>query len=182
MESSIFSPAANWQSPTVLQVQLMMEKVADRFGCEVFELYSYFRADARTFRRWKENADVAPSNPSSIRYTAWFLFVAIAENRIILTEDGKPLSSNNKDAWSIITNKFVYTADTFETPPMKVVELFLGANEFSISGMNRTNLAKFIGYVPSHFGRLISKMNFSVWSVLLILYGVPVTNIFPVKK
>lgn len=182
MESSIFSPAADWQAPTVLQVKLMMEKVAERFGCEVFELHKYFKADARTFRRWKENAETTPSSESSIRYTAWVLLVAIADNRIILTEDGKPLPPNSKEAWEIIYNNFVYTADNFVTPPMKIVELFLGANEFSITGMNRTNLAKFIGYVPSHFGRLIGKMNFSVWSVLLILYGVPVSKIFPIKK
>lgn len=182
MESTIFSPAANWRKPTVFQVKQMMEKVAERFDCEVFELHQYFRADARTFRRWKENCDQTPDQPSTIKYTAWALFVAIAENKIILTEDGKPLEPNNPDVWNVVKASCVYTASNFVSPSMKTVELFIGETDFSITGMNRTNLAKFVGYVPSHFGRLISKMNFSVWSVLLILYGVPVTEIFHIKK
>ncbi len=180
VKNGSYSTADKWQAPTVKEVEELMAKASKRLGCEIYELHKHFCSDARTFRRWKENSDSNPQKKSTIRFTAWALLVAIAEDRLIVTESGLPLTVKNSDAWEFIKSKFVYQSDNFVSPPLEIVTLFLGTNN-SISGLTKNKLSQVIGYNQAHFGRLIEKMNFSVWSILLIMYGIPVESIFPIK-
>lgn len=177
MTRTIYSPAVSWIPPSVAEVDGVMKAAAQKLNCKTPDLHRHFHADARTFRRWKENADTAPDKKSTIKYSAWGLLVAIAENRLIFTDDGKPLQPKNEVMWRFITENYIYTADNFERPSAKLVSLFIGKDD-SISGLNKTQLAEFLGYNQAHFGRLIGAMNFGVWSSLLLCYGVPVSSMF----
>lgn len=154
-----------------------MKLAAEKLNCKTPELHRHFCADARTFRRWKENSDKYPDKKSTIKYTAWGLLVAIAYGRLIYTADGLPLKPNNSDMWRFVSENYIYTAESFQRPGSKLVSLFIGKDD-SITGMNQTQLAEFFHYDQSHFSRLIGSMNFGVWSSLLLCYGVPVDAMF----
>ncbi|TKF95475.1 hypothetical protein, partial [Vibrio sp. F13] len=80
---TIFEQAVNWKQPTVKEVELVMIKAASKLGCDVINLHKNFGVDARTFRRWKENAIDNPDQISSIKYSAFGLLVAIATCNIV---------------------------------------------------------------------------------------------------
>ena len=192
--SNIFEQAANWQQPTVKEVEAIMIKAASKLGCEVKNLYTYFDGDARTFRRWKENADKNPDQTSIIKYSPFALLVAIAScdvtlekgkrkasvGDIIFTADKKPLKPVNEGLWQLIKDNYVYTADNFERPNEKIVKFFYGKD--SVTGIFRQDLAAMLGYDKNHFGRLIVKMNFGTWASLLLCMGVPLSCIFDFNK
>lgn len=191
---SIFEQAANWQQPTVKEVETIMIKAASNLGCEVKNLYSYFDGDARTFRRWKENADKNPAQASSIKYSPFALLVAIAScdvaiekgqrkakgGEIIFTGNKKPLEPVNKELWQLIQDNYVFTADNFERPSEKIVKFFYGKD--SVTGMFRQDLAAMLGYDKNHFGRLIVRMNFGTWASLMLCMGVPVSRLFDFNR
>ena len=158
-----------------------MELAAKRLDCEVPELYKHLNGDARTFRRWKENADKTPNALSKIRYTAYGLLVALATDKLIFTHDGQPLEPKNAELWSFIEQNYIFKADRFVQPSPKVVTMFIGQKD-SISGLQRQELARFLGYDKNHFGRVIGNMNFGVWTALLICFGVPLNKVFDIAK
>ncbi|MBD1577857.1 hypothetical protein HC723_15780 [Vibrio sp. S11_S32] len=174
-------PAATWQRPTVNEVKTIMELASQRLGCEVRYLHKHFDADARTFRRWKEKADVTPDALSTIKYTAWGLLVLIATGKLIFTEDGQPFEPKNPELWMIIQNFYVFKARDFVVPSVKIVTLFIG-QEGSITGLQRQELAHLLGYDKAHFGRLIGNMKFGVWAAILVCFGVPIEQMFDVVK
>ncbi|EGQ8547886.1 hypothetical protein FG297_22890 [Vibrio alginolyticus] len=171
----------NWKQPTVKEVESIMGLAAKRLDCEVKDLYKHFDGDARTFRRWKENADKTPNAPSKIRYTAYGLLVALATDKLIFTHNGKPLKPKNAELWNFIEQHYIYKADEFVQPSPKVVTMFIGQKD-SISGYQRQELARFLGYDKNHFGRVIGNMNFGVWTTLLICFGVPLNKVFDLAE
>lgn len=175
----IFTTAKNWQAPTVKEVQQIMIAAAERLQCEVKELHLHFNSDARTFRRWKENADKYPDKKSTIKYSAFALLTAIVYGDIIFTEDKKPLSVVNGELWKLVADNYVYKAADFTPPNEKIVKMFYGKD--SITGLYRMELASLLGYDKSHFGRLIVKMNFGSWASLMLCLGVPVSALFDVS-
>ncbi|MFZ3461432.1 hypothetical protein [Vibrio harveyi] len=174
-------PYSNWKQPTVKDVEQVMTLAAQRLGCEVKELHKHLKGDARTFRRWKENADKTPNALSSIRYTAYGIFVALATGKLIFTEDGKPLEVQNQELWGFIEQNYIFDAESFTQPSTKVVTMFIGQKD-SISGLQRQELAQLLGYDKVHFGRVIGKMNFGTWTALMLCFGVPICKLFKVEE
>lgn len=191
---TIFEQATNWKQPTVKEVELVMIEAASKLGCEVKNLYKNFDADARTFRRWKENADDNPEKISSIKYSAFGLLVAIAtcnvidmeEGRtatggdIIFTNDKKPLKPVSHELWQLIIDNYIYNAESFVRPNEKVVKFFYGKD--SVTGLFRQDVADLLGYSKDHFGRLIMRMNFGTWASLLLCMGVPIDQLFDFNR
>ncbi|MEZ8082849.1 hypothetical protein [Enterovibrio norvegicus] len=156
-----------------------MVAAASRLKCEVKDLHIHFNGDARTFRRWKENADKNPNEKSTIKYSAFGLLTAIVHNEIIFTEDKKPLDVANAELWKLVADNYVYKAGEFTPPNEKIVKMFYGKD--SITGLYRLELASLLGYDKSHFGRLIVKMNFGTWASLMLCLGVPVSQMFDIQ-
>lgn len=182
MNPNIYATAEKWEAPTVSEVDQMMERVAEKLGCTKVsaELSTYFGSDARTFRRWRNNSETRPNDTSTIKYTAWALFVAIADNVLILTEDHQPITPKNDEAWLLVRS---YHADvkSWTWPPIEITSLYCGRRKNTISGLTRAQLASLFGYNDIAFGKLMNRMNFTTWSLLLILHGVPVNEIFDIK-
>ena len=159
-------PFETWDKPTFQDVVNVFEKL--NLSGEQFTLN--FGLNERTYRRWTSKKTVNRLEKSPVPYGVWCVLMALSGNKYIFSEV-------EKCDLSQVPDKYICSIENFVSPPKEILTLFVGKK--SITGLQRTELAKLFGWNPKYLGREFDKGNISFlnWCLILLYCGVPIKKL-----
>jgi hypothetical protein len=161
---------AKWAHPTLQDVVSVFEKL--KISDKNFTLN--FGLNERTYRRWTAKKVADRTEKSSISYGIWSVLIALSDQKVIFADVEK------RDL-SQVPEKYICTLKDFVSPPKEILTLFVGKK--SITGLQRTELAKLFGWNSTYLGREFNNGNISFlnWVLLLMLCGVNIKQLIDIK-
>jgi hypothetical protein len=155
-----------WEKPTFQDVVNVFEKLS--ISDENFTLF--FGINERTYRRWTSKKTVNRLEKSTMPYGFWCVLIALSENKYIF-------GHVKKRDLSQVPDKYICSIESFVSPSKDILTLFVGKN--SITGLQRTELAKLFGWNAGHLGREFNKgsISFLNWVLLMMFCGVNINQL-----
>jgi hypothetical protein len=159
-------PYATWENPTLQDVVNVFEKL----GMDNKKFEQLLGLNERTYRRWTSKKTLDRLTKSPIPYGAWCVLVALSERKYIF-------SAVKKRDISQVPKNYICTFESFKSPPKEILILFVGKN--SITGLQRTELARLFGWSSIHISNDFNKgkISFINWVLLLVFCGVNIKEL-----
>ncbi|OEF63558.1 hypothetical protein OAA_13815 [Vibrio cyclitrophicus 1F175] len=164
--------ADEWVKPTVIEVENLMKLAGTNQGLNNWlDVHQLLGIKSRAFRRWKENADITPNSPSNITFWGYAALHAMAYKKPLV----EPEFCNFH---GVIDDDYIMNADSYICPPKSVLTSIIGKD--ALLKMTRGEIAGRIGMSGGSLSYQINdeSISFATWSLILMLCGVPVEDIF----
>lgn len=159
----------NWVTPSFQDVCNVFEKlnIDDKNFTKTLGL------NERTYRRWTSKKNVNRDEKSSINYGAWCVLIALSKNKCIF-------ANIEKRDLSQVPDQYICSLESFESPPKEILTLFVG--KYSITGLQRTELASLFGWNSTYLGREFNKgkISFLNWVLLLLFCGTDIKKLIKI--